>query len=65
VVCRAGADVSAETLIEHCRERLASFKKPEHVVFVDALPRNALGKLLRKDLRNQYAAEMPSRLGSQ
>jgi acyl-CoA synthetase (AMP-forming)/AMP-acid ligase II len=56
VVCRAGADVTAEMLIEHCHAHLASFKKPEVVVFADALPRNALGKLLRRELREQLGA---------
>src|SRR5919202_2278280 len=60
VVCRAGAEVSAEALIEYCHERLASYKKPEAVVFADALPRNALGKLLRKDLRAQYVSDISS-----
>lgn len=51
VVKRPGMDVSAEELIEYCRERLSSFKKPEIVRFVDALPKNPLGKILKKDLR--------------
>jgi acyl-CoA synthetase (AMP-forming)/AMP-acid ligase II len=56
VVCCAGAEISADVLIEHCHARLASFKKPEIVVFADALPRNALGKLLRRELREQLVA---------
>ncbi len=42
-----GSDLSAERVIEHCRERLASYKKPKHVRFVDALPRNSSGKILK------------------
>ena len=45
---------SAAELVEHCRSRLASFKKPESVVFVDELPRNALGKVLKRVLREEY-----------
>ena len=45
--------LSAE-LIEHCRQRLASFKKPEDVVFTDELPRNPMGKVLKRDLRARY-----------
>ncbi|MEV5712862.1 AMP-binding protein [Amycolatopsis mediterranei] len=41
VVRHAGADVSAEDVIEHCRARIASYKKPKTVEFVDALPRTA------------------------
>lgn len=57
VVRRAGADVTAEALIAHCRAHLATFKTPERIVFADALPRNALGKLLRADLRARYIIE--------
>lgn len=56
VVLRAGQRVSAGELIEHCRERLASFKKPEVVHFVSNLPRNHLGKVLRRELRDQFGA---------
>ena len=55
VVPRAGADLSPETITEHCRERLASFKKPEVIVFAEALPRNALGKVLRSQLRAELS----------
>jgi acyl-CoA synthetase (AMP-forming)/AMP-acid ligase II len=51
VVRAAGFEVSAEELGEFCRTRLASFKKPEAIFFLDALPRNSLGKLLRSELR--------------
>ena len=47
----AAGDVDEDTLITHCRERLAGFKKPSAVVFVDALPRNAAGKVLKRELR--------------
>jgi fatty-acyl-CoA synthase len=50
----------ADELIEHCRERLASYKKPSAVVFVDALPRNATGKVLKRELRERFA-DQPSR----
>ena len=46
--------VEAAELIEHCRQRLASFKKPESVVFTSELPRNALGKVLKRVLQEQY-----------
>jgi malonyl-CoA/methylmalonyl-CoA synthetase len=37
--------------MEFCRERIASFKRPRGVVFVEELPRNPMGKVLRKKLR--------------
>ena len=50
---RPQAQVSAEALGEFCRERLASFKKPEIVRFVRELPKNPMGKILRRELRVQ------------
>ena len=39
MVVREGANVTAEDVVAHCRERIASYKKPRHVEFVDAIPR--------------------------
>ncbi len=47
----ASADVGEEDLLAHCRERLAGFKKPSAIVFLDELPRNAGGKVLKRVLR--------------
>jgi acyl-CoA synthetase (AMP-forming)/AMP-acid ligase II len=55
VVLRPGASATPEELAEYCRARLASFKKPELICVVDELPRNPLGKILRKELREQLA----------
>ena len=41
-------------VIEFCRERLAGYKCPRTVDFVDALPRNASGKILKNQLREPY-----------
>lgn len=51
-------DLSAEELIAHCRQRLASFKKPRRVFFVDELPKSAYGKVLRRELRDRFKAEV-------
>jgi acyl-CoA synthetase (AMP-forming)/AMP-acid ligase II len=51
VVMRADATASTDELIEHCRGQLARFKVPKAVVFVDALPRNPSGKVLKRELR--------------
>ena len=53
VVPPPGPPPEAQALVEHCRDRLASFKKPRRVVFVDALPRNALGKVQKHVLRER------------
>jgi acyl-CoA synthetase (AMP-forming)/AMP-acid ligase II len=51
-----GQSASAEELIALCKTRLGSVKAPKSVDFVDALPRSAVGKVLKKDLRDQYWA---------
>ena len=51
------APVDEATLIAHCREHLASFKKPSAVRFVDDLPRNAAGKVLKRELRLEALRE--------
>ncbi len=53
VVRRTGTDADAEELIAHCREHLAGFKLPKQVIFVDALPKNASGKILKRELRTR------------
>jgi acyl-CoA synthetase (AMP-forming)/AMP-acid ligase II len=53
VVVRPGAELSAETLRDHVRQNLARFKVPRDVVFLDELPRNATGKVLKRVL-GQY-----------
>lgn len=51
VVLHQGASVTADGLVEHCRASLAKFKVPKAVTFLDALPRNPSGKVLKRDLR--------------
>jgi acyl-CoA synthetase (AMP-forming)/AMP-acid ligase II len=40
--------------MEHCRQALASFKRPRSVFFSDELPRNQLGKVLKRELRDKH-----------
>ncbi len=54
VVPRPGTEVVAEDIIAWTRERLAGFKVPKSVDVIDALPRNASGKILRRELRAPY-----------
>lgn len=49
-----GEGVDAERLVEYCRERLAHYKCPRSVDVVEALPRNATGKILKRTLRRPY-----------
>jgi acyl-CoA synthetase (AMP-forming)/AMP-acid ligase II len=52
VVLRAGQAPSTDELVAFCRERLANFKVPRRVEIVTQIPRNAAGKILKKDLRD-------------
>ena len=52
VVLRPGATTTADSLLEHCRAQLARFKVPKEITFIDALPRNPSGKVLKRDLRS-------------
>lgn len=53
VVLREGAALGAEDVVSHCSEKLAGFKRPRHVRFVPALPKNASGKILKRELKNK------------
>ena len=55
--------VTAEDLIAHCGALLAGYKRPTSVDFVDALPRNPTGKLLKADLRARYWQDRERRIG--
>ena len=54
VVKAPGAEVSEQELIDFARDRIAHFKCPSSVVFVDELPRNPSGKILKRELRVQH-----------
>jgi acyl-CoA synthetase (AMP-forming)/AMP-acid ligase II len=60
VVPKSSAHSTAEELIEYCRDRLASFKRPESVVFVEELPRNPMGKVLKRVLREEHGQPFES-----
>ncbi|MBW1788333.1 MAG: long-chain-fatty-acid--CoA ligase [Deltaproteobacteria bacterium] len=56
VVLKKGERLSEEDIGDFCKRTLASFKKPKSVFFVDALPRSAVGKVLRTELKKKYGA---------
>ena len=51
VVARAGVQVGPEEIIDHCRQTLASYKCPKRVTFLDSLPKTAIGKISRKNVK--------------
>jgi len=55
VCCRAGETVTPTEIIEYSRANLASYKKPRAVGFLDELPKNASGKVLKRELRDRIA----------
>jgi len=56
VVLKQGMTATAEDIMEFCRQKMSSFKRPRSVVFVDELPRTSTGKVLKRVLREQYGA---------
>ena len=55
VVAEKGAKVTEDQVVKSLKDKLARFKQPKHVFVVDALPRNAMGKVQKKELRERYA----------
>ena len=54
VSLREGKKATEEEIVNFCKEYLASFKKPKSVEFIDAIPKNAYGKVLKRELREKY-----------
>lgn len=54
LVLKRDTHATPDEIIEFCRDRLAGFKRPRSVVFVDALPYNQMGKVVKKELREKY-----------
>lgn len=58
VVPKEGMTVSSEELIEFCKQRIARYKAPKSVEFVDSLPKTPSGKILKREIREKYWKEM-------
>jgi fatty-acyl-CoA synthase len=62
VVARGSADLSESEVKDYVKSNLARFKVPREVEFLDELPRNATGKVLKRELKQMHeGAEKPSR----
>ena len=55
IVLRAGHSISETEVVQFCRERMASYKVPKLVEVIDELPKNASGKILKRELRDRFA----------
>jgi acyl-CoA synthetase (AMP-forming)/AMP-acid ligase II len=53
IVLKEGGRATAEEIIDFCKQRLARFKAPKSVEFVEALPKSPAGKILKRELRNK------------
>jgi long-chain acyl-CoA synthetase len=62
VVLRPEVPASAEDIMDFCRGKLGGFERPRSVDFVEALPRNSLGKVLKRTLREPYWAGQQRRV---
>ncbi len=54
IVLRPGSHATEEELIGWCRQSLASYKKPSQVWVVDQLPKSGIGKVLRREIKQQF-----------
>ena len=61
IVPTADSSVTEVELLEYCRVHLAPYEVPQSVTFVDQLPRNSVGKLLRQDLLRITDSDTPNR----
>jgi fatty-acyl-CoA synthase len=55
IVLKTGQSLTEAEVMAHCNQHMASFKSPKRVVFTQSLPKNPSGKLLKRELRTQYA----------
>jgi fatty-acyl-CoA synthase len=55
IVVKSGHSLDEAAVIQHCKSRMAPFKVPKRVVFVDSLPKNPSGKLLKRELRSRLS----------
>jgi O-succinylbenzoate-CoA ligase len=56
IVVASSAEASEEAILAHCEAKLSRFKLPKRVIFVEEIPRNAAGKVLKRLLRDKYAS---------
>jgi len=63
IVTKAGVSLTAEEVIAHCARHIAGYKKPKSIEFVDSLPVNGYGKIMRREVRERYWQGLSARIG--
>ena len=59
---KPGMTVSEQEIVDFCKQNLASYKKPKSVEFINELPKNPYGKILKRELRERYWQEQERRI---
>jgi acyl-CoA synthetase (AMP-forming)/AMP-acid ligase II len=62
VVLKEGASVTSDELIDFCKKRIARYKAPKSVEFVESLPKTPSGKILKRELREKYLTSLEKRV---
>jgi len=63
VVLKSGASLTEEEIINYCKDKLAKYKVPKMIEFIDELPKSGVGKILRKELRQMEMERMKKKTG--
>jgi len=63
VVLKSGAALTEEEVINYCKDKLAKYKVPKIIEFIDELPKSGVGKILRKELRQMEMERMKKQTG--
>ena len=58
IVPRPGSQLTKDGIIEHCRGRIGGYKIPRQMAFVDELPKSAMGKILKTEIRKTYGEDI-------
>ena len=58
LVVSRSEQINEGMIIEFCKDKMAGFKRPRSVVFVGELPRNVMGKVLKRDLREEFSYQV-------
>jgi long-chain acyl-CoA synthetase len=62
VSLKKGVKATAEELIDFCKKNMAGYKAPKSVEFIDTLPKNAAGKIMKRELREKYWANQERKI---